>query len=312
MDKRNDLIRWLIRNTDMLAAIGTELNFTRAAESLGLEQSAVSHRVKALEDTIGLKLFERTTRKLEPTAVGKILCQTAQQTTAQWNTALKQIADIRTSRRIRLSVSSSLAMKWIVPSLHRAQDFGLDLAIDVDDRLADLHGGEAHAAIRYGHGPYPGLHSERLSDAALIPVARPDQVKAPLTEAHCRSEACRFLVDSQGEADKTEFSWQAYFDGLGWQVDRPLTAGTFNRADLALQAAIGGMGIALGRTLLIEYDVKAGLLEIVGEPVRTKAAYWLVTTPSQARTEGFEALKDWLSNEVSLAAAELRNGKSSR
>lgn len=305
MNERNDLVRRLIRNTDLLAAVGSELNFTRAAEKLGLEQSAVSHRVKALEEAIGVKLFERTTRKLRPTEIGQILCETAIRTVGQWDTALKRITDIRTSRTMRVSVSSSLAMKWIVPSLHRALDFGLDLAIDVDDRLADLHGGEAQAAIRYGHGPYPGLHSEHLCDASLIPVARPGQLSSPLTETHCGSDENRLLMDSQGERDKTEFSWRAYFEGRGWSVDQPRTIGTFNRADLALQAAIGGMGIALGRTLLIEQDVRAGLLEIVGAPVKTKAAYWLVTTASHARTEGFEALRDWLLREVSLVKADV-------
>jgi LysR family glycine cleavage system transcriptional activator len=303
MNERNDPVRRLVRNTDLLVAIGRELNFTRAAESLGLEQSAVSHRVKTLEEAIGMKLFERSTRKLEPTEVGQILCETALQTVEHWDTALKRINDIRTSRTMRLSVSSSLAMKWIVPSLHRAQEFGLDLAIDVDDRFADLHRGEAQAAVRYGRGPYPGLHSERLCDAALIPVARPDRLSPALTEAFCGSEDARLLVDSQGETDQTDFSWRAYFTGRGWRLDHVRTAGAFNRADLALQAAIGGMGIALGRTLLIENDLKAGLLEIVGAPVPTKAGYWLVTTPSQARTEGFETLRDWLSGEVSLAKA---------
>ncbi|WP_068406751.1 LysR family transcriptional regulator [Labrenzia sp. OB1] len=289
----------LMQNATLLNAILEEGNFSRAGSAVGLEQSAVSHRIKSLETALGTKLFERTTRRIVPTEAGRIVCEAAQRCQEIWGSALVRIADVKTSRTLRLSVSSSLAMKWIVPALQRAQADGLDLVVDVEDRLADLHGGESQAAIRYGVGPYPGFHADALIHAHLVPVARPGLVSGSLAPAS--GNGVPLLADSSGETDGTGFSWSAYFDGRNWPGAPGKITNSFARADLAIQAAISGMGVALGRTLLIENDIEAGFLEVVGKPVASKARYWLVTTASYSETEGYRHLRDWIRREIDTA-----------
>ncbi|UWQ49109.1 LysR family transcriptional regulator [Leisingera caerulea] len=299
MNDPDSLLPRLLQSAPLLEAIAEEQNFTRAAQRLGVEQSAVSHRIKALEAALGMPLFDRTTRRITPTEAGRIVCGAAQQSGGIWQAALLRLQDLKTSRSLRLSVSSSVAMKWIVPALQRAQDGGLDLLVDVDDRLADLHAGEAKAAIRYGMGPYPGLHSEPLLQAVLLPVCRPGYLGRQSLQDYCRQPGARLLVDRFGESDGTGFSWQAYFAGRGWDIGFERSINAFARADLAIQAAISGMGIALGRSLLVEHDLEAGFLEAAGAPVKSRARYWLVTTPANAATEGYQALRSWLQAEVS-------------
>ena len=182
--------------------------------------------------------------------------------------------------------------------LPRAQAAGLDLVVDAQDRLTDLHAGEAHAAIRYGLGPYPGFHVEALFPVQLVPVARPDLLAGELTPSSATAE---LLADRTGETDGTGFSWTEYYREREWPVPPKKATLSFSRADLALQAAISGMGVALGRTLLIESDIETGFLEVVGRPVTTKAKYWLVTTAAYAGTDGYRDLLDWIRSEVAVA-----------
>ena len=302
MNDRDKLIARLQANALLLDAIAQEGNFTRAGRAIGIEQSAVSHRVSALEAFLGVQLFERTTRQVQPTELGKMLCDAARRNFNIWEEVAQHIHLFKSSKSARLSVSSSVSLKWIIPALQRAQAAGLDLAIDVDDRLVDLRTGLAQASIRYGRGPYPGLHAEVLSRAALIPVARPGLLGAPL-ELSMIGPHLQLLGDSSGDVDGTDFNWTAYFKGRGWPLPVPRTS-SLNRSDLTLQAAIGGSGVALGRTLLVEDDLSTGLLEIVGAEVRTNARYWLVTTPAFATTRAFAALRAWLFSEVSARKAQ--------
>ncbi|WP_417669429.1 LysR family transcriptional regulator [Roseibium sp.] len=299
MNNRKELLRRLMKDAELLAVMAEELSFTRTGERLGMQQSAVSHRVRALETVIGAPLFERTTRRLSLTPTGRVVCAAAGRCFENFDKALLELDSLQRSRALRLSVSSSLAMKWLLPRLPLAQASGLDLVLDVDDGISDLQSGLVQAAIRFGVGPYPGFHSVRLADAELIPVARPGFLSDPLSEVMCVSGNCPILADRKGGSDGTNFDWEIYFESRGWQVPAPKIAATFDRTDLALQAAIGGMGVALGRTLLVEDDVKTGFLVEVGERVKSRAGYWLVATPAQAQTEGFRAVSDWLKAQTS-------------
>jgi len=303
MNKSAEPRNRLMSNAALLSAIVEEGNFSRAALAVGLEQSAVSHRIKSLETALGIPLFERTTRRIVPTAAGRIVCEAAQRCQEIWENTLVRIADVRTSRTLRLSVSSSLAMKWIVPALQRAQAAGLDLVVDVEDRLVDLHAGEAQVTIRYGVGPYPGFHAEALLQAHLVPVARPGLLPGSLMPGSGEA-GVPLLADRSGETDGTGFSWIEYYKGRKWPEAPQKAATSFARADLAIQAAISGMGVALGRTLLIENDIEAGFLEVVGAPVASKAKYWLVTTAAFAQSEGYRDLRDWIRGEIGHLRAE--------
>ncbi|WP_417625336.1 LysR substrate-binding domain-containing protein [Paremcibacter congregatus] len=72
----------------------------------------------------------------------------------------------------------------------------------------------------------------------------------------------------------------------------------FDRADLVLQAAIKGMGIALGRTLLIDGDIAQGFLKPVRPAIPMKSAYWLACSPEFANTERHATLLVWLKREA--------------
>jgi LysR family glycine cleavage system transcriptional activator len=103
------------------------------------------------------------------------------------------------------------------------------------------------------------------------------------------------LLGDQGSGKwRGVVEWEEYAARLSRTLDPTLPRTDFDRADVMLQAAIGGLGIALGRTLLIEDDIRNGLLAKVGPPARIDACYWLVTSHEQAGTERIAALIRWL------------------
>ncbi|KXJ56423.1 MAG: hypothetical protein AXW12_07965 [Thalassospira sp. Nap_22] len=296
---RADLIARVSPLAPVLAAIARENSFSKAAEKLGVHQSAISHRITQLEEALGFALFERTTRQITPTEYGRVLCAAALETVGVWDGAFDRLEKFRTSGTVRLSVASALAMKWVLPNLASAQQAGLDIALDVNDRPVDFSAGTIDAAIRFGAGPYPGLHSSLLKKAAIVPVARPGYVAGGRgLEDILGDPDVTLLKDAVGERDGTDFSWGYYVGQAGLSLDADRKALAFDRSDLVLQAAINGMGIGLGRTLLIEGDIAQGFLVPVGSPVPMKSAYWLVCSPEFAKTERYAKLLGWLKDQM--------------
>ncbi|MFT7375034.1 MAG: LysR family glycine cleavage system transcriptional activator [Oceanospirillaceae bacterium] len=300
MDRKETIVK-LIQASPMLAAIGEELSFTKAAERLRVDQSAISHRTKSLEEALGHTLFDRTTRQLRLTEIGEILCHAAIDTVSKWDTALDKLERSRSTNQIELSLPSSLAMKWLIPVLPNAQTKNLNISIEVNEKIVDLLANEADAAIRFGPGPYPGHHCTHLSHCWMQPVVSPHYLGGRTDDlALLTIPETTFLADRVGEIDETEFNWNLYFSNTGLHREEFSPDYQFNRADLMLQAVIGGMGVGLGRTLLIEEDIKAGYLKVVGPSTRMRSAYWLVCSPSFAETTRFEKLLDWLRSEIEI------------
>jgi LysR family glycine cleavage system transcriptional activator len=286
----------LIGCVPLLAAVAEAGSFAGAADRLGLDPSAVSHRIRGLERELGLQLFERTTRRVRPTRAGTLICDASRRASAELSRAVEMSREMRRSSTVRLSVMSSLAMKWLVPRLPLANEMGFDLALDVSEGFAELGAGGVDAALRFGIGPYPGVHSTRLAPCALQPVigaglkARLDRAFDPL------GPRSPMLLGDLGSGRNRELvSWEEYARRLGRTLpDVPRQ--DFDRADLMLLAAISGLGVALGRTVLIDDDVAEGRLIPVGDPVRIDAAYWLVVAPEEADSDRIRTLKDWLAN----------------
>lgn len=301
-----------LQETDLIARLGASAHylvglrhhgsFTKTAKQFGIHQTALSHRLRGLEDAIGQKLFERTTRSIVLTPAGEVICAAADATLLEWRAALDQIVQRQNSNKVTLSLPSSLALKWIVPALPRAYTEDIELSLEVDDAIVSPTGSGPDAAIRFGSGPYPGNFVTHLSHCELWPVARPEVVKNILdVEAGTHIEGTdnvRYLKDKRGADDGTEYNWSEYFTSLGLADQSSDNALEFDRADLMLQAGIGGMGIALGRTFLAENDIQEGFLEIVGPPARIRSNYWLVTSVDFSKTDVFSRLLLWLQEEV--------------
>ncbi|WP_417460332.1 LysR family transcriptional regulator [Kordiimonas sp.] len=295
----NSRLLKLAQAAPFLAAMHEARNFTRAAEILKVHQTAVSHRIRAIEELIGVQLFERTTRSLRFTTAGDILCAAAYENMQELEAAMGRVQAKRRSTTIRVSVPPSLAMKWMVPLLMAAKQSGLDISVQAQTRLVDFTRDDADVGIRFGLGPYPGLRAIRLSRSYMQPLASPAYIEANNIDLEKPwQKPVDILLDHATESDSIPFGWAEFkaSEPCFTQDIEPISL--FDRTDLALQAAINGLGVALGRTLLYENDVKRGFLVPLGDAKPCEPSDWLVCSYEFAETQKFRDFHAWLAERV--------------
>jgi len=288
-----------VQSAHILKAVSKHGSFSAAAKALGVQQSAISHRIKTLEDALGTKLYRRSTRVLAPTEAGEHLIEAASTAIDDmlqaWSTVHQQV----TGSTIRIASFSSLTTKWIIPLMMKAQSAGLEIDLKVQEGLTDFAGGDADVGIRFGCGPYPGLHHELLHKVVLQPVASPRYLKRNgFTADQIGDQSMDILVDRIAEDERSGFRWVDYLAAVNNNNQKKRSVIKTDRTDLSLLSAINGLGVSLGRSFLVEDDIKDGFLVAVDRPVPIRASYWLVCTHDFARTHKFKKLSAWLREQI--------------
>jgi LysR family transcriptional regulator, glycine cleavage system transcriptional activator len=275
-------------------------NFTRAAQELGVSQAAVSQHVKALEASLGLKLFTRDGKRLVITRAGR-------QYLAIVGDALDRIA-VGTDRLLHrkpasiLSVSTSpdFGAKWLVHRLGRftAAYPEIDLRVSTTDRQVDLIAEHVDLAIRHGDGHWAGLDAIALCQERLVPVCSPKL----LSGGNGISQASDLLKHPLLRLDGW-VTWSKWFAAAG--VAAPARRGpVLNQASMLIDAAAEGQGVALARTTLAAWDLRHGRLVVPIEvSLPLENTYWIVYPKLAAGDARIVTLRDWL---LAEAAAEER------
>src|SRR5438094_7213342 len=154
-------------------------NLRAAADVLHLTHSAVSQRIRGLEEQLGFELFERRGRRVVLNPAGAALLRSVQSALSQLDDGVQAAAAAASglAQRIRLTVLPSFAQRWLLPRMGRWRERhpALALEIEASHRLVNLQREGFHAALRQGRGPWPGLESEQLFDMPmpLIVVGSP-------------------------------------------------------------------------------------------------------------------------------------------
>lgn len=293
----------ILSSLQVFEAVARLENFSAAAEALNVTQGAVSHRIKQLEFSLGLTLIRRTTRKLELTGDGESLARAARFALTEISATLDDLRHGNSDGPLALSVLSSVAAKWLVPKLGEYQQRNPDhpVSIQAEDTLANFHDDSIDAALRFSLGPSPGLHSTYLAGDMLVPVASPRMFEGGAAPTSPEALARYPLhADMGGDGDPGGYNWETWFQAVGSDITPHIDGLRFNRADITIQAAIDGHGIALGRAMLLQQDLIAnGLLVQVGKAVPTQASYYFVTPPERAGWPKLVTFRDWLKEEMS-------------
>lgn len=285
-----------LRAFEAAARLGS---FTAAGRELHVTPSAISHQVRALEEELGVALFERRHRGLALTPAGATAFDASRQALDQLARGLRRVRAARRGPGLTVSVLPSFAASWLVPRLPRfqAEHPGIDLRLHATQALADLRGGEADVAIRYGRGRYPGLLSERLLSDEAFPVCTPELAARLGTP----SDLGRIVL-LHDEVGPAHGGWREWLDRAG---ARGVDAGRgvrFGDARLLHQAAAAGQGVALARSTLVADDLAAGrLVRPFALALRCRYHYALVTTRAAARRTEVRAFRAFALREARAA-----------
>jgi LysR family glycine cleavage system transcriptional activator len=156
-------------------ATGRRLSMTLAAEELHLTHGAVSRRIKALEDDLGIQLFRRMTRRIELTVDGASFFGAVTRLLSELAREADSIGLRGDDTRLLVSSGVSFASKWLTSRLHRlmARYPDFDIVLEVTDAPIDFSTGRVDVALRYGTGEYPASAAERVMNETVSPVCAP-------------------------------------------------------------------------------------------------------------------------------------------
>jgi DNA-binding transcriptional LysR family regulator len=264
--------------------------FAKAAAELNLTPSAISRQVKALEDDLGVRLFARTTRRLDLTPAGERLARAAAEALATLAAAAAELRAGAGARTVYVSASIGVASLWLVPRLadFQAEQPDIDVRLSVDNRVVDLARSGMDMALRYGPADAMPPDSELLFGEEVFPVGSRKAVGAaarrPMTAADY-ARATLLSYDGIGAAPARD--WNSWLAATGMAGVRPRSVLSFNHYDQVIQAAVAGQGLALGSGPLVGRLIAEGrLVAVAGARRRVESrAYFLVPRPGPARPE---------------------------
>jgi LysR family glycine cleavage system transcriptional activator len=274
-------------------AAARHMSFTDAAEELSVTQAAISHQVRGLEQRLGLKLFVRRNRSLLLSEAGQAYLPSVRAAFDQLNEATEKLLQKDKGGHLTVTTTASFAMKWLVPRLGGFQraNAEIDVRISTGTGLVDFSREDVDIGIRYGRGQWPNLMAERLVSEDVMPVCAPSLVKGP-NGLRKPADLKRFTLIHIGSFPD---DWQVWLTAAGVRGVDASRGVTFDFALAGYQAAMDGLGVALGRNPLVEPDLRAGRLVVPFEFKRSSDfAYYLVYPPEAIRRRKIKAFRDWI------------------
>lgn len=283
-------------------AAARHLSFTKAAEELHVTQAAISHQVRALEEFLGVQLFRRQNRAVLLTDAAQLSLPRLREAFDQLAEAVESIRGDNSENLLTVSVTPSFAAKWLVPRLDgfRKARPDLEVRLDASTQLVDFGRDNVDVAIRYGSGRYGGLVSELLMDVEVSPVCSPRLLEGEQPLATPGDLRRHRLLHTDWAAQRGEEpDWRMWLLAAGVR-DIDWTKGPqFNDWMLAMQAAIEGQGVVLGRSALVANDIAGGrLVRPFNVSVPGKFAYYLVYPEPAAKRAKVAGFRDWLTAEA--------------
>lgn len=229
-------------------AVVERKSFARAAEHLGLTPSALSQTIRQLENRIGARLLNRTTRSVAPSTNGELLYKRVAPLFAEMAAAVAEVSEAtgQLNGTLRINTLGIAARTIIAPRLARFHQAYPDVILDivVDDALADIVVGRFDAGIRVGNRVEKDMVAVRLTpDLNMVAVASPDYLARrgiPASPADLHRHTC---INWRLQMDGRHYRWE-FKKGeqlLEVAVNGPVVT---NHADIGIAAAVNGLGIA--------------------------------------------------------------------
>jgi DNA-binding transcriptional LysR family regulator len=282
-------------------AAARHLSFTKAAEELFITQSAVSRQVKALEDHLGVTLFERRQRALALTESGHALYRVATDVLERLQAATDQLRASGRSRQLSLTTTTGFASLWLIPRLQRFTSLhpDVDVRISATTMVINLERSLVDLAVRYCRPEDVPERAIRLFGEEVVVVcgrSLPHDRSRPLKRPQDLKHHVLLHFDYAG----AQFlDWGTWLTSLGIGELRPAGALHFSQYEQMIQAAISGQGVALGRQPLVNDLLGSGVLVMpFRKAVVGSRAYFIIESEHGAAKPHVRQFAAWLMEEA--------------
>jgi LysR family glycine cleavage system transcriptional activator len=282
---------------------------TRAAVELGVSQPAVSQQLRQLEEVLDRPLLRRVAGGITLTAAGELYAARLRRAFAELQEATEELlATGADARVLTVSLLATFAQRWLIPRLAGFQRVHPELEVRLltTSRLVDLTREDVDLSIRAGSGRWPGCRADFLIGNQIFPVASP----ALLARRAVRKPAeLAGHVLLRVEAEPRDRDWQRWLAAAGVPALEPRGWLTFASSSHALEAAIAGLGIAIGHTPFVIDALASGrLVAPLALEVGGEGDFFLVAARAKAESRKIARFRTWLLAECKAGPAATPSG----
>lgn len=274
------------------------MSFKDAADELCITSTAVSHRIRALEEWLGVKLFNRLTRALELTKEGEAYAPKIQEAFKLLTSASEALKQSNEDGDLYISATMSFASSWLtqrLPSFYsKYEEF--NISIEATDQPINLARTNVDIAIRYGEGGYDDLHSQMLFTDLVTPVCTPDIAARLSTPADLLLvPRLEYQWAGFGERDP---SWKKWFAATGHPDMELDPSPVFSEEHMVLSEAIAGRGVALVGIVAAASAIERGQLVCPFPDALENRSYYFVCQPHALNLQKVTAFRNWIIDEA--------------
>lgn len=293
-------------------AAARHASFVKAADELAVTPAAISQQVRQLEAILDIVLFRRLARGLELTEAARACMPELRRGFAHLARAVEDMRGGGLSGRLAITVIPSFGTRWLVPRLGSFVEAhpDIDVTIIAELRNADFTREDVDVGLRYGNGVYPGLFATLVLTEDVFPVCAPSLLNSPKPLRRLADLRHHTLLhDRQLSGEEPSLHWRQWLRDAGLADIDPERGPGFSDAVMLMEAAVRGMGIALGRSALVADDLAAGRL-VRPLPVSRPAdfAYYAVTLEGRERNPRVRAFLAWLETQATASRAVITGG----
>ncbi len=275
----------------VFSVVASHGNLEHAAQELNLSRGAVSQRIKQLEIELGVVLLLRGARGVSLTPEGESCRAAMEEALAILDTALAGLGE--GGDRITMHLGSSTATKWLMPRMDAfaAKFPTVSLTTQVHERVLMRSLGRNEVAIWPGkaHDKNPAHLSRRLSDIRFVAVCSPDFLRPDWPMGLETLLTLPLLQDAHRR-------WERLIHETGYGDTHKLL--NFDRSALALDAAIGGHGVAIAPTYMVENDLRSKkLVEVWVDPDPSDDGLYISWSKDHLSQTRIRRIVDWIASE---------------
>ncbi len=279
------------RNLRVFCVAARHRSFKLAADELFLTPSAVSHQMKELEESLGVRLFVRKQRSLELTAAGATLLEATEPLLAALDRTLAQVARRSGRRTLRILLPPFFASELFIPRLTGfcAEHREIDIQIDTRDPRPSLHPPTADVSILLADTEPQGVQASRLFTLSLTAVCAPEHTVAVARLGSAVLREMPLIVHRP-----RPYAWANWAEQVGLEAPESKNVIELDTMYAVVRAAERGVGVALVPFRLCEAWFRSGsLVSIFATELDTADAYFLVSRQKDADKPEIRALTEW-------------------
>lgn len=272
------------------------LSFTRAAQELSVTQTAISHQIKALEDRLEIKLFTRRRNTLALTPAATEYLRSVSEAISLLAIASDNTRKKKVNAMLVIACLPAYAVHCLIPRLPDFQRRHPDITLHLSTspNFDEFHSNAFDVAIRYGSGRWNGIRADLLQGEQFFPVCSPALLREIGRDGSDAERLARFVRIRTYFYSLYQDDWPAWLEAAGHSQVRFAGEAVFQLQVTSQSAAIEGVGLAIGRTPLVNRELARGtLVEPFSVRVTSNSSYYLASTTAKAKLPQVEAFRAW-------------------